>query len=86
MNTAAKKLTQSNAILNFYKNLSPNMKLPAGVAIMNPVYRRRFLATDPNFYNKFYNDHHPRTYMLVSIPGAFGGGVGRYSVHRSHQG
>jgi hypothetical protein len=75
MNTAVQNFTQSYAILKFYKNLSPTLKLPAGVHIMNPfadVDARQLAET---FYNKFYNDHQPRTFIFGINPGRFGGGV-----------
>ncbi|THU32433.1 SMUG2 DNA glycosylase family protein [Niastella caeni] len=75
MNTAAEKITQSNAILNFYKSLSPNLQLPPGVQIMNPFADAASWQLTETFYNKFYNDHHPRTFIFGINPGRFGGGV-----------
>src|SRR5215813_13363449 len=75
MKTADKKLTQSYAILKFLKNLSPTLKLPAGVAIMNPFTDADSLRLAEMFYNKFYNDTHPRKFIFGINPGCFGGGV-----------
>ena len=75
MNTAGKKITQSYAILKFYKSLSPNMKLPHGVAIMNPFTDAVAWQLTETFYNKFYNDHHPRKFIFGINPGRFGGGI-----------
>jgi hypothetical protein len=75
MKTADQKLTQSYAILNFYKNLSPKLKLPAGVAIMNPFSNAGALQLSETFYQKFYNDQHPRKYIFGINPGRFGAGV-----------
>ena len=75
MNTAAQKLTQSNAILDFCKNLAPHIKLPAGVAIMNPFADAEAWQLAETFYTRFYNDHHPRTFIFGINPGRFGGGV-----------
>jgi len=75
MKTAGNKITQSYAILNFYKNLSPKLKLPAGVAIMNPFTDEDSWRLAEKFYNKFYNDHHPRAFIFGINPGRFGGGV-----------
>jgi len=75
MNTAAQKFTQSYAILKFYKNLSPNLKLPAGVHIMNPFTDAVSWQLAETFYNKFYQDHELRTFIFGINPGRFGGGV-----------
>src|SRR5215510_14813391 len=75
MKTAGNKITQSYAILDFYKKLSPKLKLPAGVAIMNPFADADSWRLAETFYNKFYNDHHPRKFIFGINPGRFGGGV-----------
>jgi hypothetical protein len=75
MNTAAGKITQSYAILNFYKNLSPKLKLPAGVQIMNPFSDAGSWHLAETFYNKFYHDQHPRKFIFGINPGRFGAGV-----------
>ena len=75
MNTAGKKITQSYAILKFCKSLSPNMKLPRGVAIMNPFTDAVSWQLAETFYNKFYSDHHPRKFIFGINPGRFGAGI-----------
>ena len=72
---AAQNLTQSYAILKFYKNLSPKLKLPAGVAIMNPFTDADSWRLAETFYHKFYNDQNPRKFIFGINPGRFGGGV-----------
>jgi len=69
------KVTQSYAILKFYKNLRPHFALPAGVAIMNPFENKEALKLAEAFYHKFYNDTHRRTYIFGINPGRFGGGI-----------
>lgn len=75
MKTAAGKLTQSYAILKFYKNLSPQLRLPAGVEIMNPFTDAAAWQLAETFYNKFYHDQRPRTFIFGINPGRFGGGI-----------
>jgi hypothetical protein len=75
MNSAISNLTQSYAILQFYKNLSPKLKLPAGVHIMNPFAEAVSRQLAETFYHTFYNDHQPRTFIFGINPGRFGGGV-----------
>lgn len=75
MTAAAKKLTQSYAILNFLKNLSPEMKLGAGIEIMNPFSDPVARQLAETFYHKYYNDQHPRKYIFGINPGRFGAGV-----------
>ena len=75
MNSAIPNLTQSYAILQFYKNLSPKLKLPAGVQIMNPFADAVSRQLAETFYHTFYNDDQPRTFIFGINPGRFGGGV-----------
>ncbi len=75
MKRASTKLTQSYAILKFYKNLAPDFDLPAGVAIMNPFTDKRAWKLAAAFYNKFYNDTQPRQFIFGINPGRFGAGV-----------
>ncbi|WP_207513079.1 uracil-DNA glycosylase family protein [Longitalea luteola] len=75
MKTAAEKLTQSYAILKFYKNLAPKLKLPAGVEIMNPFTDAAAWQLAESFYHKYYNDQQPRTFIFGINPGRFGGGI-----------
>ena len=75
MKSTIENLTQSYAILKFYKSLSPNIPLPRGVAIMNPFTDAEAWKLTETFYTKFYNDQHPRTYIFGINPGRFGGGV-----------
>jgi hypothetical protein len=69
------KLTQSYAILKFYRDLRPNFPLPEGVAIMNPFTDKDSSELANVFYNKFYKDRHPRKFIFGINPGRFGGGV-----------
>ncbi|MBO9202305.1 MULTISPECIES: uracil-DNA glycosylase family protein [Niastella] len=75
MKATGQNLTQSYAILEFYKNLKPALTLPAGVAIMNPFSDAVALQLAETFYNKFYKDHHPRKFIFGINPGRFGAGV-----------
>jgi hypothetical protein len=75
MKTAENNLTQSYAILKFYKSLSPDIKLPKDVGIMNPFADAGSWQLTETFYNKFYNDLHPRVFIFGINPGRFGGGI-----------
>jgi Uracil DNA glycosylase superfamily len=69
------KLTQSYAILDFYKKLSPDFPLPDGTAIMNPFAEKDSWQITTTFYNKFYNDTAKRVFIFGINPGRFGGGI-----------
>ncbi|MFT3824077.1 MAG: DUF4918 family protein [Chitinophagaceae bacterium] len=69
------KVTQSYAILKFYKNLRLDFVLPPGVAIMNPFEDAKAAALAEAFYHKFYNDKQPRAFIFGINPGRFGGGI-----------
>jgi len=68
-------ITQSCAILHFYKNLQPGFPLPTGVAVMNPFTDEAAWKLTEAFYNKFYSDTAPRRLIFGINPGRFGGGV-----------
>jgi hypothetical protein len=74
-NTMNEKLTQSYAILNFYRQLSPRLHLDEGVAIMNPFTDARAWQLAETFYQTYYNDNHPRRFVFGINPGRFGAGV-----------
>jgi hypothetical protein len=75
MNVIDRKITQSYAILQFYQQLSPDLHLAEGVAIMNPFTDKGSWQLTEQFYNKFYSDTHPRKFIFGINPGRFGGGV-----------
>lgn len=75
MKGVSQNLTQSYAILDFYKNLHPDFPVPKGVAIMNPFSDKTAWALTKEFYEKFYSDTKPRQFIFGINPGRFGGGV-----------
>ena len=75
MKGVPQNLTQSYAILDFYKKLQPGFDLPKGVLIMNPFSDAGAWALTSAFYEKFYDDTHPRQFIFGINPGRFGGGV-----------
>lgn len=75
MKGVSQKLTQSYAILDFYKKLKPDFDLPQGVEVMNPFTGGVSWQLTAEFYNKFYGDTRPRQLIFGINPGRFGGGV-----------
>jgi hypothetical protein len=67
--------TQASAILDFYAALKPGFTLPEGISIMNPYAEPGAWRLTAAFYEKFYNDAHPRVFIFGINPGRFGGGV-----------
>ena len=67
--------TQASAILDFYAWLKPDFALPEGIAIMNPYADPGSSRLARAFYEKFYGDAHPRSFIFGINPGRFGGGV-----------
>ena len=68
-------MTQAAAILQFYQSLRPDFKMPEGIAIMNPYLDKSAWPLTKTFYEKFYGDSRPRTYIFGINPGRFGAGV-----------
>jgi hypothetical protein len=68
-------LTTGNNILQFLFNLPFDVALPAEVQVMNPFVNKDTKQVCELFYNRFYNDHKPRKFIIGINPGRFGGGV-----------
>lgn len=75
MKGVSQNLTQSYAILDFYKKLNPGFVLPREVEIMNPFTDKLSWQLTTAFYNKFYADGRGRQFIFGINPGRFGGGV-----------
>jgi hypothetical protein len=70
MKSLADKIIEFNTSLEF-KGL-----LPKGINLMNPFKDNAdILAVSSLFYQKFYNDTHPRHLIMGINPGRFGAGV-----------
>lgn len=67
--------TWSDLILNFYRNLSLDWKLPDGYALLTPHVDEEVMVYMHTFYEKFYKDQNPRILLLGINPGRLGAGV-----------
>jgi hypothetical protein len=68
-------MTFSSSVLSFYKFLSIDKKLPAGVQVMNPYHDDLTFDCCRSFYDKYYSDNNTRTLLLGINPGRFGSGT-----------
>lgn len=70
MKTFAEKVIEFNKKINFKGTLPPK------VAIMNPFKENpHSMEISSAFYQKYYNDHEPRSLILGINPGRFGAGI-----------
>jgi hypothetical protein len=67
--------TFADHILEFLFHLKLPFKLPGGVEVMDVHQEPQIQDACNAFYNKFYDDNHPRHMLLGINPGRFGGGV-----------
>ncbi len=67
--------TQAAAIIHFYDNLRPRFTPGDGIGIMNPYLIADVRAITRQFYEKYYNDNRPRTFIFGINPGRHGAGV-----------
>lgn len=67
--------TFADRVLEFYKKLKIENRLPKGVAVLNPYQDKIAFDLCSKFYKKFYNDNHTRTAILGINPGRLGGGI-----------
>lgn len=68
-------MTFSQQVLDFYFTMQKDMPLPNGVEIIYPfknVETKRVMET---FFNKYYDDNRPRTYLVGINPGRLGSGI-----------
>jgi hypothetical protein len=72
---AQQKPLQSELIISFLTNLSPEFRLPDGVNIMNPFRDELSLTMAKKFYSKFYADTNKRIFIFGINPGRLGGGI-----------
>ena len=69
MQSIADKLT------GFYKNMLPPKKLPKGIELLFPQKDPQVIEIVKWFFEKYYNDDHPRRLMFGINPGRFGAGI-----------
>ena len=62
-------------IINFYQNLSYDFSIKENIEIMNPYNNNYVMDICTKFYDKFYDDTHPRRMILGINPGRFGAGI-----------
>jgi len=69
MNTFAKQ------ILDFYFSLPKELPLPNGVETIYPYDNPETRDVMQRFFNKYYDDTRPRTYLIGINPGRLGSGI-----------
>ena len=67
--------TFADRVLVFYKQLSIQDKLPAGIGILNPYQNEKTFALCRAFYKKYFDDNNERSVILGINPGRFGAGL-----------
>ena len=63
------------SILQFIKQLYFPVQLPKGIKVMHPFADTQTMKACKQFYEKYYNDNHPRRMIIGINPGRFGGGI-----------
>ena len=67
--------TFAENIIAFYKSLQPPPGLPPGVDILFPQQHAEVISVVETFFDKYYNDDHPRHLVFGINPGRFGAGT-----------
>jgi hypothetical protein len=65
----------SEQILDFYFNLPQTLPLTEGVELIYPWKDPEVQEVMQTFFHKYYDDTHPRTYLIGINPGRLGSGV-----------
>ncbi len=68
-------MTFAKKILNFYFTLDKNPPLPKGIEAIYPFDNVETKEVMQTFFNKYYDDTKPRTYLIGINPGRLGSGV-----------
>jgi len=69
-------MTFAEHVLRFYQALDlSHLKLPKGVAVLNPYQDAEAFRLTDKFFKKFYSDTKPRKIIIGINPGRFGGGM-----------
>lgn len=67
--------TFAQKVIRYLLNLHPTETLPSTVEVINPYQRTEVQETVRQFYTRFFDDKHPRVFLLGINPGRFGGGI-----------
>jgi len=68
-------MTFSKQILDFYFSLPKDSHLPNGVETIYPFDNAETKRVMQTFFDKYYADTRPRTYLIGINPGRFGSGI-----------
>ena len=68
-------MTFAHQVLTFTRALRPDWVLPSGFELLFPYSAPETMAALEAFYQKYYADAAPRTFILGINPGRFGAGV-----------
>lgn len=68
-------MTFSQQVLQFNLNLPASLEVPDGIEVLFPYEARETIQAMTAFYEKYYNDPHPRIFIFGINPGRFGAGV-----------
>lgn len=68
-------MTFSQQVLDFYFTMRKDMLLPNGVETIYPFDNAETKRVMQIFFNKYYDDNRPRTYLVGINPGRLGSGI-----------
>ena len=68
-------MTFSEQILDFYFSMPRSLPLPNGVETIYPFENEETQRVMKSFFNTYYNDTKPRTYLIGINPGRLGSGI-----------
>jgi hypothetical protein len=67
--------TFAQQVIRYLLGLAPTDTLLPGVEVINPYQRAEVQEIVRQFYTCFFDDGHPRVFLLGINPGRFGGGI-----------
>jgi len=68
-------MTFAAQVISFHRQLKPNWKIPKGIGLIYPFTHEETWEVFEAFYQKYFNDSNPRTFLFGINPGRLGAGV-----------
>ena len=65
----------SDKLIKYYNQLKPPANLPKGIEVLFPQKDKQVIEIAARFFNKYFNDDHPRRLLLGINPGRYGAGI-----------
>jgi hypothetical protein len=67
--------SMADKLISFYRSIKPPLDLPKGIEVLYPQKDPEVISIVEQFFQKYFNNDHPRNLMLGINPGRYGAGM-----------